>query len=185
MFTSNGMKLVESFGMKTLWAPWRMDYLIGEVDSVTGCLFCINIEKTPSEENLIIHKGKHNIVMLNKYPYSNGHLLVAPIMHVTSIDELSEFAIIELSILSQVCVKTLRRAYDPEGFNIGINIGAAAGAGVPDHVHMHVLPRWSGDTNFMTSIAETRVLPEEIGVTYQKLQRIIRQIVEEQQIDNT
>lgn len=179
MCTSNGTKLVEYYRMKTLWAPWRMDYLRGDVDSVTGCLFCINIEKPPSEENLIIYKGDHTIVMLNKYPYSSGHLLIAPIMHLSSIDELSEAAVTELAVLSQVCVKTLRREYNPEGFNIGVNIGAAAGAGVPDHVHMHVLPRWSGDTNFMTSISETRVLPEEIGVTYIKLHKTFGQIVDE------
>ena len=171
--------------MKALWAPWRMDYLLGETDSVTGCLFCINIGKAPSEENLIIHKGEHTMVMLNKYPYSNGHLLLACTMHVSSIDELPEFALIELAVLSQVAVQTLRRAYNPEGFNIGINIGAAAGAGVPDHVHMHVLPRWSGDTNFMTSIAETRVLPEEIDVTYRRLQEIIGQIIDEKRIGQT
>ena len=165
--------------MKTLWAPWRMDYLRRETDSLTGCLFCINIEKDPSEANLIIYKGEHTVVMLNKYPYSNGHLLLAPIMHVSSIDELPETAVIELAVLSQVSVKTLRRAYNPEGFNIGLNIGAAAGAGIADHVHMHVLPRWSGDTNFMTSIAETRVLPEEIFVTYRRLQKIIGQIIDE------
>ena len=171
--------------MKTLWAPWRMDYLLGKTDPETGCLFCINVESHPSEANLIIHKGEHTMVMLNKYPYSNGHLLLAPIMHVSSIDELTENAVIELAILCQHSVKTLRRAYNPEGFNIGVNIGAAAGAGIPNHVHMHVLPRWSGDTNFMTSTAETRVLPEEISVTYNRLHEIIGQIIDENRTGST
>ncbi|HCU81279.1 MAG: HIT family hydrolase [Chloroflexi bacterium] len=170
--------------MKTLWAPWRMDYLRGDVDPVTGCLFCINIDKAPSVENLIIYKGDHTFVMLNKYPYSNGHLLIAPIAHLSSIDELSEAAVTELAIITQVCVKTLRCEYNPDGFNIGVNMGSAAGAGVPDHVHTHVLPRWSGDTNFMTSIAETRVLPEEIGATYIKLQKTLVQIVGKRQMSN-
>ena len=170
--------------MKTLWAPWRMDYLLGKTDSETGCLFCVNVERPPSEANLIIHKGKHIMVMLNKYPYSNGHLLLAPIMHVSSIDELTESAVIQLALLCQISVKTLRRAYNPDGFNIGVNIGAAAGAGIPNHVHMHVLPRWSGDTNFMTSTAETRVLPEEIAVTYNRLQEIIKQVIDENRTES-
>ena len=171
--------------MKTLWAPWRMDYLLGKTDSETGCLFCVNVERHPSEANLIIHKGEHIMVMLNKYPYSNGHLLLVPIMHVSSIDELTESAVIQLALLCQISVKTLRRAYNPDGFNIGVNIGAAAGAGIPNHVHMHVLPRWSGDTNFMTSTAETRVLPEEIAVTYNRLQEIIEQVIDENRTEST
>lgn len=138
-----------------------------------GCLFCTVLAEDDDEANLILYRGERVAVMLNKYPYTNGHLMLLPVEHVASLAAASTRALAELMQLAQACERVLREAYGPEGFNMGINIGSAAGAGIPDHVHAHLLPRWEGDTNFMTTVAGMRIIPEDLSVTYRRLQELL------------
>jgi ATP adenylyltransferase len=154
--------------MKHLWSPWRMDYIESPQED-SGCIFCDRIKDEDGPENLILHRGEQSFVILNRYPYTNGHMMVVPYVHVPSLETLDENTLIELMHLTNKAIRTLRHVYSAESFNIGINIGASAGAGVADHVHIHVVPRWSGDTNFMSTTAETRVLPEALEQTYMRI----------------
>jgi len=154
--------------MKTLWAPWRMDYITGQTHE-EGCLFCKRLSVEDSVENLILHRGTAAFVILNRYPYTNGHMMVVPFEHVPSIEMLDSSVQLELMQLTSDTISVLREVYGAEAFNVGINIGEAAGAGVAAHVHIHIVPRWSGDTNFMATTASTRVLPESLHETYERL----------------
>ena len=158
--------------MERLWSPWRAKYIAsGGGDSKGGtCVFCdISRDAKNDESNFVLHRSVHNFVMLNLYPYISGHLLIIPYHHVANLDEASKEITDELMDLTKRSQTVLREVYKPGGFNIGMNVGAAAGAGIVGHIHLHVLPRWGGDTNFMTTIAETRVISEELGTTYLKL----------------
>lgn len=154
--------------MKHLWAPWRMEY-IQEGTQDNGCLFCNLTEQQDGLENLILSRGEHSFVVLNRYPYSNGHLMIVPYNHTPSLEGLSNDVLHELIQSTQQALACLRRAYNVDGFNVGSNIGEAAGAGVEDHVHLHIVPRWHGDTNFMATTAQTRVIPENLEDTYHLL----------------
>ncbi len=154
--------------MDYLWAPWRMPYIEDETQD-EGCIFCRLLELEDGPENLILHRSERVFVMLNRYPYTNGHLMIVPFEHTASIENLDRVALQDLMLVTRLAVRRLRRIYKAEGFNVGLNIGTAAGAGIADHVHIHVVPRWSGDTNFMTATAETRVLPEALDATYERL----------------
>lgn len=142
-----------------------MEYIEGHSDS-TECLFC---ELPDNDDNLILHRGKEAYVVLNRYPYTNGHLMVVPFVHQPSIEELKDSTLLEVMNLSSRAVSVLRATYGAAAFNLGVNIGKAAGAGVVSHVHLHVLPRWAGDTNFMATTAETRVIPEGLDETYARI----------------
>jgi ATP adenylyltransferase len=135
----------------------------------TGCIFCEAVQDTDQEDSLVLFRGETNFVILNRYPYNNGHLMIAPYQHISSPADAKPEIAEEMIRLSQRVLNALREAYHPDGFNIGMNLGKCAGAGIEDHYHMHVVPRWNGDTNFMTTIAETRVLPEDFRVTLSKL----------------
>jgi ATP adenylyltransferase len=154
--------------MKHLWSPWRMAY-IEERNSHPGCLFCSRLAEADAPDNLILHRGPRAFVILNRYPYTNGHLMVVPNEHQPSLEDLDPATLAELMELSTRSLRALRRAYRAEAFNLGANIGAAAGAGVVDHVHLHIVPRWGGDTNFMATVAEARVIPEDLQTTYRRL----------------
>lgn len=154
--------------MKRLWASWRMKY-ISSADKQPGCAFCEALKKEDSAENLIVHRGKNSLIILNKYPYTSGHLMVAPLAHVANIEELDAETGNELFQLITHSTTTLKMVYQPEGFNIGANLGQAAGAGIPGHLHFHIVPRWNGDTNYMSTIGEIRVIPEDIEVTYKRI----------------
>ncbi len=155
--------------MKHIWAPWRMAYIEGEHED-TGCIFCERLAQKDGPENLILHRGDWAFVILNRYPYTNGHLMVVPYDHRPSIEDLAETTLAEMMSLTTDALRVLREAYGASSFNLGINIGEAAGAGVADHIHIHVLPRWNGDTNFMTTTDETRVVPEALEESYRRLQ---------------
>jgi len=133
------------------------------------CVFCVNSALNDDKSTYIIHRAEKNFVLLNLYPYTSGHLMIAPYAHVPSLSECEPSALEEMMLLAQRAEAALRKAYDPSGFNVGLNIGESAGAGIAGHIHMHVLPRWPGDANFMTTIGETRVLPEDLDTTYAKL----------------
>ena len=154
--------------MQYLWSPWRMAYLRSEAPSgsSSGCIFCDKPKENNDAENLIVHRGQLAYVILNRYPYNNGHLMVVPYAHVSTLEALEIPALTEIMLLAQRALTALRRMYTPHGFNLGVNIGAVAGAGIADHVHMHVVPRWGGDSNFMTTVGNTRVIPEELQETY-------------------
>ncbi|MEA2308091.1 MAG: adenylyltransferase [Thermoleophilaceae bacterium] len=152
-----------------LWAPWRLEYIKGP--SPDECIFCTGPSAGDDREKHIVHRGEHCFVMLNAYPYNNGHVMVSPYRHVPSIEELDEPALLELMTLAQRSLGALRTAYAPEGFNLGINQGKVAGAGVEHHVHLHVVPRWGADTNFMPVIGDTRVLPQSLEDSYRDLTR--------------
>jgi ATP adenylyltransferase len=154
--------------MKQIWSPWRMPYIESR-DTEPGCLFCNRLEEPPGPESLILHRGPTAFVILNRYPYTNGHMMVVPYQHVASLEDLDDESLTDLMHLARRGLQALRRAYGAEAFNIGINIGAPSGAGVADHVHLHIVPRWPGDTNFMATTAATRVIPEELGRTYDRL----------------
>jgi ATP adenylyltransferase len=154
---------------KPLWAPWRLEY-IRQADEDEGCVFCAEASGAFAEEaSLLVRRGDAAIVILNKFPYSSGHLLVAPVRHVGELAELTEEEVLELHRLAVTGVGVLRATYGPAGFNLGWNLGRAAGAGIADHVHLHVVPRWAGDTNFMPVLADVKVLPEHLLETRDRL----------------
>ncbi len=159
--------------MKRLWSPWRMAYLTEERPQ--GCIFCIKAAEDRDEENLIVCRGEHTFIMLNRYPYNAGHLMVIPYAHVASLEDLPAEVLTELMLLVNRSLAALRRAMSPEAFNVGANLGHAAGAGIVDHVHMHVVPRWEGDTNFLPVLADVRVVPEFLSDTYRKIRRAMEE----------
>jgi len=155
-------------GMDYLWTPWRYSY-VTSIDKVSDCVFCDLQRCDDDRKALIVHRGQHNFVVLNAYPYTCGHTMVVPYAHLDRLHQLPPPAASELMQLSQRLEKALLEIYGPDGANLGMNIGKAAGAGVASHIHMHVLPRWVADSNFMTVIGEARVLPEALETTYQRL----------------
>jgi ATP adenylyltransferase len=152
---------------KTLWAPWRLEY-IEQADELPGCIFCV-AAAGEDEPHLVVHRGRHAFVLLNRYPYASGHLLVAPYRHLGALGELSDEEALELHRLRAAGLEALAAAYAPHGFNVGWNLGRVAGAGIVDHVHEHVVPRWNGDTSFMPVLADTKVMPEHLAETRRKL----------------
>lgn len=154
--------------MKHIWSPWRMLY-IENSKKEKGCVFCGAQAKADGVENLIAFRGQNAYVILNRYPYTSGHLMVIPFGHISNLEELSPETRAEMMELASRCTTVLRKTYRTESFNMGINIGEAAGAGVLGHVHIHIVPRWHGDTNFMSTTGETRVLPEALEDTYQRV----------------
>jgi ATP adenylyltransferase len=154
--------------MDYLWSPWRYRYVTGEAPE-SGCVFCLKQEQSDDEKNLVVYRGLHNFVLLNLYPYTSGHLMIAPNAHVGELSLTDDATWHELAALTRKAERAIRAAYRPDGMNLGMNLGKSAGAGIADHIHMHVLPRWVADANFVSVIGETRVLPESLSDTYRKL----------------
>lgn len=154
--------------MDHLWSPWRYQY-VSTAKPTSACIFCEKSKDDQDERNLILHRGAHNFILLNLFPYTSGHLMIAPYAHVATLEEAEENIVTEMMLLTRLAQKNLHTAYQAPGFNLGMNIGSSAGAGIAGHIHMHVLPRWSGDVNFMTTVGETRVIPEHVEETYRKL----------------
>lgn len=155
--------------MKYLWSPWRMEYILSERRN--GCVFCEELDRPDGPDNLIIFRGESSYVILNRFPYTSGHLMIVPYVHKASIEDLNAEIRTEIMELTARAMRVLREEYHPQGFNLGMNIGEVAGAGVLDHVHLHVVPRWGGDTNFMSTLANTRVLPEILRDTYERVMK--------------
>lgn len=157
--------------MKRMTTPWRRRYIEGHIKE-DGCVFCNALAKgEDNSKNLIVHRGQRAFVIVNLFPYTNGHLMVAPMDHKASLELLDSETRAEMMELSSQAIVILKNIYHPQAFNVGANIGKAAGAGVPDHVHMHIVPRWAGDSNFMSILGETRVLPETIEETYERVRK--------------
>ncbi len=156
--------------MDILWSPWRFRY-VSEAVGKGGCIFCEKAAASPSldRQNLILHRGQMNFILLNLFPYTTGHAMVAPYAHVAKLADLEAETLREMMQLAQRLEAALESAYHAEGHNLGMNLGRCAGAGVADHIHLHFLPRWTGDSNFMTVVGETRVQPEDLSSTYDKL----------------
>jgi len=152
--------------MKRLWAPWRIKYILGKKE---GCIFCDKVKENTDRENYILLRGKDAFVMLNTYPYNNGHLMVAPYKHVPDFDSLEDSELAELIGLVKKSAQILKEALNPEGFNIGANVGKVAGAGVEGHIHIHIVPRWEGDTSFISTVGGTKIIPETLDETFGKL----------------
>jgi ATP adenylyltransferase len=159
--------------MRYLWAPWRMDYILEKKQK--GCIFCNTPLDRKDEKNLILWQSKYAFVIMNKFPYNNGHLMVVPKRHCTDLDQLNDEEFRELSYLLKASTQVLKECLHPHGFNIGINIGKVGGAG-EDHIHFHVVPRWTGDTNFMPVLSETKIVPEYLEKTYHRLNSAFRDL---------
>ena len=155
--------------MDHLWSPWRLSYVTGSARG-SGCVFCD--AASGRDDALVVHRGTTSFVILNKFPYNNGHLMVVPNRHIATLAEATADELAEIMTLARRAERAIRDAYEPHGLNMGINLGKPAGAGITDHLHMHVVPRWNGDTNFMTVVGETRVLPEELAVTAERLRPV-------------
>ena len=153
--------------MKQLWAPWRLEY-IKSADDETGCVFCAAVDGDDAEK-LVVHRDQRSIVLLNKFPYSSGHFMAAPVRHVGEYGELNDDEVLELHRLASAGMSALGELYGPQGYNLGWNLGRVAGAGIVDHVHLHVVPRWGGDTNFMPVLADVKLLPEHLEETRARL----------------
>jgi ATP adenylyltransferase len=157
---------------KSVWAPWREDYILGFNDSKSnGCLFCNAIKQNADKRNLILHRGETTFIMMNKFPYTSGHLMVVPYRHVGVLERLSKATTCELMLETSRIAGILKKAFKPNGLNIGINIGRAAGAGVPGHLHVHIVPRWAGDNSFMPVVGKTRVISVSLETTYKILSK--------------
>lgn len=157
-----------SQSLEYLWSPWRMKYIQSDKEE-KGCVFCLAPEMQDSPQNLIVFRGKRAYVILNRFPYTSGHLMVVPYVHTPTIVTLDPEARSEMMELVSRSILVLQEAYVPQGFNVGINIGSAAGAGIREHIHMHIVPRWNGDTNFMSALSDTRVLPESLEESYWRI----------------
>jgi len=154
--------------MKVLWAPWRMEYILSE-QSAGACIFCPGDNRDTDRSRLILHVGDLSMVIMNRFPYINGHLLVAPVRHVKGLESLSRDERLDLLTMVTRSVEILKKVMNPEGFNVGLNLGKVAGAGVEEHMHFHIVPRWNGDNNYMTVLEEVRVIPEHLEETYHRL----------------
>jgi len=152
-----------------LWTPWRMPYLQGEKQPIEGCVFCHKVTTEDDTAEHVLVRGETCFVTLNRYPYNNGHLMVVPYAHLAAITELDTPTLTELMTLTQRAASILIEAFKPQGFNIGINQGHAGGAGIAEHLHQHIVPRWGGDTNYLTVVGETRTIPEWLDQTYERL----------------
>jgi ATP adenylyltransferase len=161
-------------GRQILWAPWRLAY-VKSAHEQRGCIFCEKVCQNDDRTNLIVARFTHTFVILNAFPYNNGHLMVVPYRHVPNLSDLRDDELAELIKTTQIAERVLRAALNPQGFNIGMNLGRCAGAGIEEHLHIHVVPRWHGDTNFMPVIADVKVLPELLGQTYERLQPLFAQ----------
>jgi len=161
--------------MKNLWAPWRMNYILSD-QKEEGCIFCPGEDRSKDGERLILYVGSLTVAMMNRFPYNNGHLLVAPVRHVAQMEDLSDEETLDLLRIVRESIGILRKVMQPEGFNVGMNLGCIAGAGMEEHMHFHIVPRWSGDTNFMTVLGEVRVIPEHIKETHRKLKPFFEKI---------
>jgi len=164
--------------VKVLWAPWRMEYILSEKEE--GCFLCDVAMEGPSEENLLLYRNECAMAVMNRFPYNNGHVLVAPVAHTADLSELTEAEYHGTMDLFRFSLKVLEKLMDPEGFNAGLNLGKTGGAGLEEHIHFHVVPRWNGDTNYMPVISGTRVIPEALKETY----RAIRPLFEEYENSN-
>ena len=154
--------------MDYLWTPWRYRYIV-EAGNLAGCVFCDLPAANRDEETLIVFRGVKNYVVLNRYPYTSGHIMIVPYAHTADFARLDSETTSEMMLLAQRVQAALDSVYHPEGYNLGMNLGRSAGAGIADHLHLHLLPRWQGDTNFMTTVGETRLEPEDLSTTYAKL----------------
>jgi ATP adenylyltransferase len=159
--------------MDFVWSPWRYTYLASGGTKPSSCVFCVGEDTSQDEERLIVFRGTYNFIILNLYPYTSGHAMVAPYEHLHTIVAAKPEQMSEMMQLAQRVTVALEKLYRPEGFNLGMNLGHAAGAGIREHFHLHVVPRWIGDSNFMTVTGETRVLPEELQTTYQKFKSVL------------
>jgi ATP adenylyltransferase len=158
--------------MEFVWSPWRYDYMASIGKTTTSCVFCIGEDPSQDASRLVLYRGSLNFVILNLFPYTSGHFMVAPLVHTARFDEARSEQLAEMMELAQRGMRALARLYRPEGFNMGMNLGHCAGAGIREHFHLHVVPRWIGDANFMGITAETRVLPEELSVTYRRMAEV-------------
>jgi ATP adenylyltransferase len=154
--------------MDHLWTPWRYGY-VSQSKQPAGCIFCEKAASADDERNLVVHRAVHNFILLNLYPYSNGHLMIAPYEHAGTLGETSEESLVEMILLAREAERRLMEVYRPKGMNIGMNLGECAGAGVAGHIHLHVVPRWPGDASFMTTVGETRVIPEDLSGTWRRI----------------
>lgn len=153
--------------MQRLWAPWRMDYILAAKQK--DCFLCEMIQSDRDRDNLLLQRRQHSLVVMNRYPYNNGHCMVAPYRHVAELHELNDAERLELMQATSVCVATLKQVMRCDGANVGINLGEAAGAGLREHLHIHIVPRWEGDTNFMPVLAATKVMPQALFELYDQL----------------
>lgn len=159
--------------MHVIWAPWRMTY-VKDARTLAGCIFCLNRTTRRDAARLVLHRGPHGFVIMNRYPYNSGHLLIAPYAHVKSLELLPADCALDLIRMTNLSIRVLQQTIKPEGFNVGFNLGQVSGAGIEAHLHLHLVPRWNGDTNFMSLLAETRVIPEHLQATYRKLRAAFR-----------
>lgn len=165
--------------MRRLWAPWRMEYILREEGN--ECIFCQKSKDNKDEENYILLRGKKCMVILNTYPYNNGHLMIVPYRHIDSVEDLEESEAQEMMKLLSLMTVSLKKVLSPDGFNVGMNLGDVAGAGIMDHLHLHIVPRWKGDCNFMPVLSDTKIIPEALQQTYQKLKENLRLCVEREE----
>ena len=169
-----GAKCHEEESMKQLWAPWRLEYIKGP--KMGGCIFCAMPSRGQDQETRIVHRGGRSYLVLNAFPYNSGHLMAVPFRHVAFPHELDDAELIDLHRMVDLAIKVLQEAYAPDGFNIGMNLGRAAGAGIADHLHIHIVPRWAGDTNFMPVLADVKVIPEFLDATYVRLKEAVEKL---------
>lgn len=165
--------------MNYIWSPWRMVYM--QTDKLDpGCVFCTELSRPDGRQSLVVFRGQKAFAILNRYPYTSGHLMIVPYEHLSTLEALDTGTRAEIMELTNQAIQVLQSVYRPQGFNIGINQGAAAGAGITEHIHLHVVPRWMGDTNFMSSLGNTRVLPESLEDTYLKVSQVWEQLAKAQ-----
>jgi ATP adenylyltransferase len=158
--------------MDYIWSPWRYRYVADEAKD-DRCVFCRALDANDDPKTLIVHRAEKNFVILNRYPYTSGHAMVVPYTHEADLAATDPAVLAEMMVLAQRVQKALENTYHPEGYNLGMNLGRAAGAGITGHLHLHILPRWSGDSSFMTVVGETRVVPEELSTTYERLRKAL------------
>jgi ATP adenylyltransferase len=157
--------------MDYLWAPWRSTYMKDRGSAAAGCIFCAAAAAEDNLHNLVVYRGKFSFILLNRYPYTSGHVMIAPFDHISRLQAATSETALEIMSLTRAAERVIEEAYRPDGLNLGMNLGEAAGAGIEQHIHMHLLPRWWGDSNFITTVGDTRILPETLEDTYQKIQK--------------